>query len=70
MSLVLVDRLGRRALLLIGGVIMTFSLFYVGAYIKIAQPDPESTAGVNGAGISALAFIYIYRELHVCLLWS
>lgn len=55
----IVDRFGRRTLLLIGSVIMTIALFIVGGYIQIAKPsagDNEITSG----GIAACAFIYIY----------
>ena len=55
----IVDRFGRRTLLLIGCVVMTISLFIVGGYIQIAKlsaGDNEITSG----GITACAFIYIY----------
>lgn len=55
----LVDRVGRRALLLGGAAVMVFSLFFVGTYIKLAKPDPEATQITSG-GIAACAFIYIF----------
>ena len=39
----LVDRLGRRALLLGGCVVMAFSLFFVGAYIKVSTYDVKKS---------------------------
>jgi hypothetical protein len=58
----LIDRVGRRALLLGGGAIMVFSMFYIGTYSKIARPGESSTVAITSGGISALAFVYIYRE--------
>ncbi|KFZ25332.1 hypothetical protein V502_00188 [Pseudogymnoascus sp. VKM F-4520 (FW-2644)] len=57
--LFLVDRVGRKTLLLAACGIMSFSLFFVGAYVKIAQPD-ETTQDINSGAIAAIAFIYIY----------
>jgi hypothetical protein len=57
--LFLVDRLGRRTLLLISSAIMIFSLFFVGAYVKIAHPGTD-TENIRGGAVAAIAFIYIY----------
>lgn len=57
--LFLVDRVGRRTLLLTACVIMTFSLFFVGAYVKIAHPSMGDES-INSGAIAAIAFIYIY----------
>ncbi|KIX96426.1 uncharacterized protein Z520_07692 [Fonsecaea multimorphosa CBS 102226] len=59
----LVDRLGRRFLLLSGTAVLVFSLFFVGSYVKIADPvAPADGAAksISGGGIAACAFIYIY----------
>lgn len=58
----LVDRLGRKTLLLIGCGIMTFSLLFVGVYIKVAGPTATGSADrqISGGGIAACAFIYLY----------
>ncbi|KAI8659994.1 MFS quinate transporter QutD [Fusarium sp. Ph1] len=56
----LVDFLGRKTLLLSGSIIMTISNFFLGAYIKIAKPSGTGTGQIDGAGIAACAFIYIY----------
>ncbi|KAL6240321.1 hypothetical protein RBB50_012759 [Rhinocladiella similis] len=57
--LFLVDRVGRKKLLLAACGIMTFSLFFVGAYVKIAHPNKD-VQNINGGAIAAIAFIYIY----------
>jgi MFS family permease len=54
-----VDRTGRRTLLLGGAAIMTFSNFFVGAYIKIGKPS-EDDVQISGGVIAACAFIYVY----------
>ncbi|KAH8885273.1 quinate permease [Thozetella sp. PMI_491] len=55
----LVDRLGRKTLLLSGCAIMAFSLIFVGAYLKISPPG-TSNQGITGGGIAACAFIYVF----------
>ncbi|OBT97447.1 hypothetical protein VE01_04412 [Pseudogymnoascus verrucosus] len=57
--LFLVDRIGRKTLLLSSCGIMSFSLFFVGAYVKITHPD-GFTQQINSGAIAAIAFIYIY----------
>ncbi|KAJ5623660.1 MFS quinate transporter QutD [Penicillium lividum] len=57
--LFLVDRVGRRTLLLTARGIMICSLFVVGAYVKVAHPS-TGVEDINGGAIAAIAFIYIY----------
>jgi MFS family permease len=52
--------MGRRPLLLIGAVIMIFSLTFVGVYIKINGTTAPADGGISQAGIAACAFIYIF----------
>jgi MFS family permease len=52
-----VDRLGRRNMLMGGAAVMAFSMWFIGAYIKI--DNPEDT-GLNGGAYAAVVFIYIY----------
>ena len=59
----IVDRLGRRTLLLAGAIIMAFSLWFIGGYIKLAPPIVPATgeqSSISSGGIAACAFIYIY----------
>lgn len=55
----LIDRLGRRTMLLSGAIIMVFSLYFIGAYIKIAKPNADNEQ-ISAGGIAAVAFIYIF----------
>jgi MFS family permease len=57
----LIDRLGRRNLLMYGAFGGALCLYYVGAYIKIAQPAEHSTAKLSSGGISAMAFFYLWN---------
>ncbi|GAA6027971.1 hypothetical protein JCM8097_001807 [Rhodosporidiobolus ruineniae] len=61
--LFLIDRLGRRRLFLIGAVGAAFSMFYVGAYIKIANPS-ATQANITAGGKSAVAFLYIWAVFY------
>ena len=56
---VLVDRFGRRTLLLVGCVVMTAALFFVGGYMEVAKPS-SADASITSGGIAACAFVYIY----------
>ena len=67
----LVDKFGRRNLLLIGASGGSLCMWYIGAYIKIADPsknfkkDPVtgeeiSTGTLGGGGISAMFFFYLW----------
>jgi sugar porter (SP) family MFS transporter len=67
----LIDRLGRRALLMYGAIGGSFCMWYIGSYIKIADPsknfkkDPAtgetiSTGTLSSGGISAMFFFYLW----------
>lgn len=58
----LIDNLGRRNLLMYGAFGGAICLFYVGAYIKIADPqnNPTSDGKMSSGGISAMAFFYLW----------
>ncbi|PBP15566.1 quinate permease [Diplocarpon rosae] len=58
----LIDNLGRRNLLMYGAFGGAVCLYYVGAYIKIADPEhhPTSDGSLTSGGISAMAFFYLW----------
>jgi sugar porter (SP) family MFS transporter len=58
----LIDRLGRRNLLMYGAFGGGLCLYYVGAYIKIADPahHPSPSGKLSSGGISAMAFFYLW----------
>ena len=58
-SFLLVDRFGRRRLLLVGCLVMTTALFFVGGYTEVAKPA-ATEAGITSGGIAACAFVYVY----------
>ncbi|KAH8922325.1 quinate permease-like protein [Atractiella rhizophila] len=60
--LFLIDRLGRRLLLLIGAAGASFCMLYIGGYIAIGKPEEQS--GITSGGISAVAFIYIWTAFY------
>ncbi|KAF7352410.1 putative quinate permease [Mycena venus] len=61
--LFLVDRIGRRPLLLVGALIAGLCMLYVGGYIAIGKPG-QSTGSITGGGISAVAFIYVWTAAY------
>ncbi|KJA25517.1 hypothetical protein HYPSUDRAFT_199669 [Hypholoma sublateritium FD-334 SS-4] len=58
--LVLVDRFGRRGLLLVGSVGGAIAMYYIGAYIAIARPAEHVSDTLSPGGISAMAFFYLW----------
>lgn len=66
----LVDQYGRRRLLMIGAIGGSLCLWYVGGYIAAAQPEANPTHQLDGAGISAIFFFYLWTVSYsiYCLL--
>jgi sugar porter (SP) family MFS transporter len=53
-----VDKFGRRNMLMGGAAIMLISMWFIGAYIKIAKPGTSIT--LSAGGYAAVTFIYIF----------
>lgn len=62
--LVLVETVGRRRLLIISSSGGAFAMFYLAAYIAVAQPAKHKKASIDGAGYSALIFFYIWTSFY------
>jgi MFS family permease len=62
----LIDRLGRRRLLMIGAIGGSLCMWYIGAYINIAgtQSSNNPNAKLTGAGISAIFFFYLWTSFY------
>ncbi|KAH8807517.1 general substrate transporter [Xylogone sp. PMI_703] len=62
----LIDRLGRRNLLMYGAVGGSLCLWYVGAYIKVADPvnHPTANGKLSSGGISAMFFFYLWTAFY------
>ncbi|KAM0472637.1 hypothetical protein ACHAPX_008598 [Trichoderma viride] len=64
--LFLIDRMGRRNLLMIGAIGGSLCMWFIGAYIKIA--DPASKVGSNttlsSGGIAAIFFFYLWTAFY------
>lgn len=58
--LILIERLGRRNLLIYGAVGGSACLWYIGAYIKVADPSNNPTTKLGSGGISAMFFFYLW----------
>jgi len=56
----LIDHAGRRNLMLFGAVGGGIAMYYIGAYIKIGQPQLHPTTTLSSGGISAMAFFYLW----------
>ncbi|OAP58181.1 hypothetical protein AYL99_07271 [Fonsecaea erecta] len=57
---VLIDKLGRRALLMYGAVAGSLCMWYIGGYIAVAKPADHPSATLSSGGISAMAFFYLW----------
>ncbi|KAH8426028.1 sugar porter family MFS transporter [Aspergillus melleus] len=60
----LIDRVGRRMLLLIGAAGGSVCLWIVGAYIKIAKPGENDNQQMDGGGIMAMFFFYLWTVFY------
>lgn len=60
--LFLIDRLGRRKLLMLGALAGSVCMWYIAVYIKVAQPTKHvNTSGnLSAGGKSAVAFFYLW----------
>lgn len=62
--LFLVDQLGRRNLLLGGAITGSVCMWIIGAYIYVVRPEDNPTDHLNGGGIAAIFFFYLWT---VCI---
>ncbi|KAL7271115.1 hypothetical protein RUND412_006156 [Rhizina undulata] len=61
---VLIDHLGRRTLLMIGGVGGGLCMYAVGAYIAISKPDEHASTSLSSGGIVAMFFFYLWTVFY------
>ncbi|KAF8856750.1 general substrate transporter [Acephala macrosclerotiorum] len=64
----LVDRIGRTKLLMSGGAVAAFAMWFLGVFVKLSPPLTTSTY-VTPAGEAAAAMIYIYA-VAFCFSWA
>lgn len=64
--LVLIDKMGRRNLLMIGAMGGSICLWIVGAYIAIADPvnNPQPSGAIPPGGIAAMFFFYLWTAFY------
>jgi sugar porter (SP) family MFS transporter len=63
--LYLVDRVGRRRMLFIGAIGGSLCMWFIGAYIKIADPEANQTEGQRSpAGTAAIFFFYLWTAFY------
>ena len=57
---VLIDKLGRRNLLMYGALGGSLCMWYIGGYVAIADPAKHQSKTLSKGGISAMAFFYLW----------
>ncbi|KAL4790379.1 general substrate transporter [Aspergillus venezuelensis] len=62
--LFLVDQLGRRNLLLGGAIVGSICMWVIGAYIEVVRPEENPTDHLNGGGIAAIFFFYLWTAVY------
>jgi hypothetical protein len=62
----LIDNLGRTKLLMIGAAGGSLCMWYIAAYIKIADPGSKASGsgGLSSGGISAIFFFYLWTVFY------
>jgi sugar porter (SP) family MFS transporter len=60
----LIDNFGRRNLLIYGALGGAICLYYVGAYIAVADPSAHPTTSLTPGGKSAMAFFYLWTACY------
>jgi len=60
----LIDHVGRRNLLLVGAFGGSVCLWIVGAYIKIVDPADNPKTSMDGGGIAAMFFFYLWTVFY------
>lgn len=59
-AIFIVDRFGRRNVLMFGAVGGSVCMWIIGAYIKIANPGANSHGTITSGGIAAIFFFYLW----------
>ncbi|KAF7558750.1 hypothetical protein G7046_g5403 [Stylonectria norvegica] len=63
--MVLIDHMGRRNLLMIGAAGGSFCMWFIGAYIKIADPaSKQDNTSLSSGGIAAIFFFYLWTAFY------
>ncbi|GAA6035531.1 hypothetical protein JCM8097_000301 [Rhodosporidiobolus ruineniae] len=61
---IVIDRYGRRGILLVGSIGGALSMFAIGAYIKIADPAHNVTETLPPGGKAAMFFFYLWTAFY------
>ncbi|GAB1317336.1 hypothetical protein MFIFM68171_07546 [Madurella fahalii] len=60
----LVDYAGRRRMLFIGAAGGSLCMWFIGAYVKIADPSSRMDGTMSGGGIAAMFFFYLWTAFY------
>lgn len=61
----LIDHMGRRVLLIVGSVGGSLCMWFIGAYIKIAEPENnQDNTSLSSGGIAAIFFFYLWTAFY------
>ncbi|GAA5861675.1 hypothetical protein JCM1840_005228 [Sporobolomyces johnsonii] len=61
---IVIDRFGRRGILLVGSVGGALSMYVIGAYLKVADPAANPTTNLPPGGIAAMFFFYLWTAFY------
>ncbi|KAJ5485425.1 hypothetical protein N7539_005413 [Penicillium diatomitis] len=64
-----VDRFGRKPMLIFGSAVMAISMWLTGAFVKIQETDVKTGSSMSGTSYAAAVFIYVFA-VAFCFSWA
>ncbi|CEJ56450.1 hypothetical protein PMG11_02656 [Penicillium brasilianum] len=64
-----VDRFGRKPMLIFGSIVMAISMWLIGAFVKIQSAEVKTGDSISGTSYAAAVFIYLFA-VSFCFSWA
>ncbi|KAJ5753016.1 hypothetical protein N7520_009933 [Penicillium odoratum] len=64
-----VDRFGRKSMLICGSIMAAISMWLIGAFVKVQSPSTNSDTSLSGTSYAAAVFIFVFA-VSFCFSWA